>query len=55
MEPTQRPPQTQQPAHLPIVPEGIKSNLPACCVLGRQVPVLWLRASSTVVQVERLN
>ena len=51
MEPTQRPPQILRPAPLPIFPKA----LPAFCVLGRKVPVRWLRATTTVIRVQRLD
>jgi hypothetical protein len=55
MENTQRPPQIQRPAPLPMFPAANQPQLPAFCVLGRKIPVRWLKASSTTVQVRRLD
>ncbi len=54
MEPTRQTPQIQLQPRL-VVPEAPNQIIPEVCVLGRQVPVRWLRASSTTVQVQRLD
>ena len=54
MEPTRQNPQIQPQPRL-VVPEAPNQAIPPVCVLGRQVPVRWLRASSTTVQVKRLD
>ena len=56
MEPTRQTSQIQfqlQPRI--VVPEAPNQVAQPLCVLGRQVPVRWLRASSTTVQVRRLD
>lgn len=55
MENTQRSPQIQRSAPLPAFPEAHQPRLPAVCVLGRKIPVRWQKASSTAVQVRRLD
>jgi len=55
MEPTRETPQIQEQAPRLMVPEAPGQEIPQVCVLGRQVPVRWQRASSTVVRVQRLD
>lgn len=56
MEPTRQTSQVQlQPKPRIVVPEAPNQVMRPVCVLGRQVPVRWLKASSTTVQVRRLD
>lgn len=54
MEHTRQTPQVQEHAPRLMVPEDPERTTPQVCFLGRQVPVRWQRASSTVVRVQRL-
>jgi len=54
MEPTQQPPQIQQPPR-PMEYEDPSHLGPQVCVLGQEVPVRWLRPTCTVVLVQRLT
>lgn len=55
MEHTRQTPQVQENALRLMVLENPIREIPQVCVLGRKVPVRWLRASSTVVRVQRLD
>jgi hypothetical protein len=55
MEHTHQTPRIQEHPPRLMVPEAPKRSNPPVCVLGRQVPVRWLRSSSTVVRVQRLD
>jgi hypothetical protein len=54
MEPTRQAPQIQLQTRI-VVPEAPNQVIPPVCVLGRQVPVRWLKTSTTTVQVRRLD
>jgi hypothetical protein len=55
MEHTRHTPTIQDHSSRHMVPEPTERPNPPVCVLGRKVPVRWLRASSTVVRVQRLD